>query len=217
MKKRTAQLWFYGIYCALSLIGMILDFDLLNGRFSTRPFVFYTSLSNMLCSGFVLLAFINILRTTDTDHGFAPLCKYLFTVMILVTAIVYNLLLNPYRSVIAYFAAVKSCLHHLILPLLFFVDWLVFYPRRKLSPLQPLLTLLIPLLYVVYILLRAAVVKTNGISVSVLYPYFFLNVDRLGWQGFGMWMAILLAAVLALSYGLFCIDRLLRSRKAIHC
>ena len=103
MKKRTAQLWFYGIYCALSLIGMILDFDLLNGRFSTRPFVFYTSLSNMLCSGFVLLAFINILRTTDTDHGFAPLCKYLFTVMILVTAIVYNLLLNPYRSVIISF------------------------------------------------------------------------------------------------------------------
>ena len=72
-----------------------------------------------------------------------------------------------------------------------------------------------PLIYVVYILARAAVIKWTGITVSVLYPYFFMNVDRLGWGGFALWMAILLAGILALGCSLYALDRLLRKKAVL--
>ena len=212
MRKRTGKLCLCIVYCALALVGLAADFGLFSGRITARPFVYYTSLSNMLCSAFMFAALIHAVRFPDRELW--PRCKFVFVVMILLTAIVYNLLLNGYPSWSAYFAAVKNSLYHLILPVLFVLDWIVFYRRGRVKPLDPILALGIPVLYVVYILLRAAIVKWAGISVRVLYPYFFLNVDSLGWGGFARWMGILLAGLLALGYGLFGLDRLLSGRKA---
>ena len=211
MRKRTLQLLFYILYCLLAAVGLVLDFGFFTGNISTNPFVFYTSLSNMLCSGFMLAALVRNLRNPTGEPWHR--CKFLFVVMILVTAIVYNLLLNSYNSVIAYFANVKNALYHLILPVLFVLDWFLFYRRGAVKLTYPLLAVGIPLAYVVYILLRAFMVKSAGTAVGVLYPYFFLNVDRLGWAGFAMWMGILLVALLLLGYGLCGLDRLL-CRKA---
>ena len=214
MKKRTAQLAFYGVYCVLALVGLLADFGAFGGGFTTRPLVFYTSLSNMLCSAFMALSLLKHLRQGDGESW--PLCKFMFVVMILLTAIVFNLLLNPYGSVIAYFAAYKNALYHLILPVMFCLDWLLFYRRGSVKSHAPLLALTIPLVYVIYIMLRSYAVKSAGITVDVLYPYFFLNVDRLGWQGFFMWIGILLGLLLLLGYGLYGLDRLLsRKRKRL--
>ena len=212
MRKRTAQLIFYLLYCLLAAVGFVLDFGFFTGNISTNPFVFYTSLSNMLCSGFMLAALIRriLRRTGEPWHR----CKFLFVIMILVTAIVYNLLLNSYSSVAAYFANVKNALYHLILPVLFVLDWILYYKRGMVKPVYPLLAVGIPLVYVMYILLRAVIVKSAGTAVAVLYPYFFLNVDKLGWAGFAMWMAILLAALLLLGYSLYGMDRLLAKTKS---
>ena len=214
VKKRTAQLIFYGVYCILALIGLLLDFGAFGGGFTTRPFVYYTSLSNMLCSGFTVISLIRKLGNRESELW--PMGKYIFVVMILVTAIVYNLLLNSYSSVAAYFASTKNVLYHLILPIMFVLDWFVFYKRGRVKPLWPLVALVIPLAYVIYILARAAVVSAAGMTVSVLYPYFFLNVDRLGWGGFLLWMGILLVMLLLLGYGLYGLDRFM-SRKGANC
>lgn len=133
--------------------------------------------------------------------------------MILLTAVVHNLLLEYHSSVLSYFLDIKNCLHHLILPVLFFLDWLFFYPKGTVKPWQPVLAPAIPLGYVCYILVRAAFVRRAGITVSVLYPYFFLNVEKTGWQGFGIWMGILLAMLLALGYGIYGIDQMLLRKK----
>jgi len=126
---------------------------------------------------------------------------------------VYNLLLYPYGSMLAYIADTKSFLYHLVLPVMFVLDWLIFYKRGSVKPLYPVYALTIPLTYVGYILLRAAIVKARGMTVDVMYPYFFLNVDRLGWQGFLLWMAILLVSLLALGYGLYGLDHLICRKK----
>ena len=207
MKKRTAHLAFCGVYCILALIALLADFEIFGGGFSTRPFVFYTSLSNMLCSAFMVVSLIRNLRHREV--GVFPRCKFLFVVMILLTALVFNLFLNYHSSVIAYFAAYKNALHHLILPVMFVLDWLIFYKRGTVGRYDPALALGIPLLYVIYILLRAFIAKSARISVSVLYPYFFLNVDSLGWLGFLFWMGGLLAMLLFVGYGLHALDRLL--------
>ena len=211
MKKRKIHLLFYAVYCLLGLAALTMDFGVFSGAIVTKPFVYYTSISNMLCTGFMMAAFVRSLQHGDDEPW--DRCKFLFVVMILLTAIVYNLLLNSYDSMIAYFAAVKNALHHLILPVLFFLDWIIFYKRGKTKPLYPVLAVGIPMVYVAYILLRGVIVRATGTTVAILYPYFFLNIDSLGWQAFAMWMAILLVALLLLGYTLYGLDRLL-CRKA---
>ena len=215
MKKRTAKLCFYSTYCVLALVGTLLDFGVFTGKISTRPLVYYTSLSNMVCSIFMLISLVRCIRNIEQNHGVMSFCKYTFVIMILLTAIVYNVLLNRYNSLIAYFADIKNSLYHFILPILFFLDWILFYRRGMVKWLYPLAALAFPLVYVLYIIIRAAVVNTAGIAVSVLYPYFFLNVEKLGWFGFGLWMGILLIGLIILGYGLYALDRLLCRRS--HC
>jgi peptide/nickel transport system permease protein len=70
----------------------------------------------MLCSGFMLASLLRNIRQKDASQAFAPVCKFLFTVMILLTAVVHNFLLEYHSSVLSYFLDVKNCLHHLILP-----------------------------------------------------------------------------------------------------
>lgn len=213
MQKRVVHLAFCGIYCIFALIALLADFGVFGGDFTTRPFVFYTSLSNMLCSSFMVISLISNLAGRKV--GVLPRLKFLFVVMILLTAVVFNLFLNYFSSVIAYFAAYKNALYHLILPVMFVLDWILFYKRGTLKRYDPMLALSIPLVYVIYIMVRAHVVKSAGIAVSVLYPYFFLDVGRLGWQGFLLWVGILLATLLLLGYGLYGLDRFFfRKRKA---
>ena len=213
MKKRAIQLVFYIVYCLLALVGFLLDFNIPAGKLTGRPFVFYTSLSNMCCSVFIFAALFHRIRRRTGD--FCPRGKFVLVVMILVTAIVYNLLLNTHDSWQEYFASAKNALYHLILPVLFCLDWFLFYRRGTVKPSYPLLAVFGPALYVVYILIRAAIVTSADIPVSILYPYFFLNLDRLGWNGFSLWMAILLPALLALGYTLYALDRLLGRKAAL--
>lgn len=207
MKKKGLRTVFCCVYCVLAVVGVAADFGFFTGNLTRRPFVFYTSLSNMVCSAFMFAALLQSFRREKRELW--PMAKFVFTVMILVTAIVFNLLLNAYQSVAAYFANVKNSLYHLILPVLFFADWLLFYRRGAVRAVYPLVAVVPPLVYVTYILIRAGIVKTLGLTANVLYPYFFLNVDRLGWGGFALWMGILLVGLLALGYGLYALDRLL--------
>lgn len=211
MKKRVAHLIFCVIYCIFALIGLLADFGAFRGNFTTRPFVFYTSLSNMLCSAFMVFSLIRNIRRGEM--AFWPLGKFVFVVMILLTAIVFNLFLNSYSSVIAFFAAFKNALYHLILPVMFFLDWIFFYKKGTVKLYEPLLALIPPLVYVIYILFRADVVRFGGLTVSVLYPYFFLNVDQLGWRGFLLWTGFLLVMLLLLAYGLYGLDRLMSPKR----
>lgn len=210
MKKKTLQTAFYCVYCALAVVGFALDFGIFSGKLTGRPFVFYTSLSNMVCSGFMFALLFRRIRTGEEAPW--PRAKFVFMIMILITAIVFNFLLNYHQSVAAYFSNLKNCLYHLILPAMFFLDWLLFYKRGSVKPVYPVLAIVPPLAYVVYILLRAVIADSMGIAVSVRYPYFFLNVDSLGWLGFTRWMVILLAGLLALGYTLYALDHLLRKR-----
>ena len=207
--KRAAKIVFYLVYCALGIYCILLDFGYPKVRFKWEPFVYYTSLSNMLCIGFT---FLSLVWAFFSKRAFAPRVKFAFSVMIAVTAIVYNLFLNGYTSIAAYFAATKNGLYHLLLPLFFCLDWLIFYGRGRVKPFDPLLAATIPLAYVIYILVRAEVVLKIGRYVRVRYPYFFLNVDILGWDGLAMWLGALLIGVLALGYVLYTLDRLLSRR-----
>ena len=211
MKKRAVHLVFCGVYCFLGVYACLGDFGLLPGSVYGSPFAYYTSLSNMACGVFMVAALIRNIRKGEV--GIWPGAKFILMISMIVTAIGYRWLLNIYSIEVPYFITPQNGLYHLVLPVMFCLDWLLFYGRGAVRLWYPLLETVIASLYTVYIMIRAAVIKWFGISNAVLYPYFFVNLDDLGWIGVAYWVGVMFLAHLALGYGLCVIDRLFRKRK----
>jgi hypothetical protein len=80
-----------------------------------------------------------------------------------------------------YAAATFGKIVHYVMPVAVVADWLVDPPRRRLGLRDAALWLIVPLAYVVYTLIRGALVHW--------YPYPFLNVDVLGAATVGAYVA----------------------------
>ena len=83
-----------------------------------------------------------------------------------------------------------------------------------------LLSALFPFLYLVYVFAHAAFWHFNNRIMNyagtdpVIYPYFFLNPERVGVAGMGIWILALLVVFVALGYVFVLIDHALcRIRK----
>ena len=194
------------------MLGFAAQLGLFQGVLNRSYLVYYTNLSNLLCMLFMFFALAETLSKKETVD-FAPALKFVFLIMISVTFILYNVLLADYPSILAYFSSLKNGLNHCILPILFVLDWVLFYERGKSRWTWPLLSILPPFCYVVYILDRAKILQITCRLAPVVYPYYFLNLNSLGWSGFLRWMAILLAAFLVLGFVLCAMDRCLGKKQ----
>lgn len=204
------RLGFQILYCALAVVGFLAQLGVFQGVLNRSYLVYYTNLSNLIC---MIFGFCSLAWLLRGGEDFAPALKFVFSIMILVTFILYNGLLSNYSSIIAYFSSLKNGLNHGILPVLFVLDWVLFYRWGRTKWTYPLLSILPPAVYVVYILIRAAILDATGRVAAVVYPYYFLNLDNLGWGGFLSWMGGLMIAFLALGYALCALDHLLSKRK----
>lgn len=210
IRNTKIRLGFQLLYCALAVVGFLAQLGVFQGVLNRSYLVYYTNLSNLIC---MIFGFCSLAWLLRGGEDFAPALKFVFSIMILVTFILYNGLLSNYSSIIAYFSSLKNGLNHGILPVLFVLDWVLFYRRGTTKWTYPLLSILPPAIYVVYILIRAAILDATGRTAAVVYPYYFLNLDNLGWGGFLSWMGGLLIAFLALGYALCALDHLLCKRK----
>ena len=107
---------------------------------------------------------------------------------------------------------VASITFHVILPIMYVLDWLFFYEHKKVRWFYPVASVVFPLVYVAFVYIRAAIVNFNP-QVPYLYPYFFLNLDTLGIAGVAKWVAILFAGFIMLGYIFYGIDKLIKSKK----
>lgn len=101
---------------------------------------------------------------------------------------------------------------HQVLPVLYVADWIVFFRRGQVRVFQPLVGALVPIAYVVFIFVHAAVL---GFVDDDLYPYFFLDLDRLGVAGVATWVAILTVVFMAVGYAIYGMDQLVAHRKPL--
>ena len=134
-------------------------------------FSYFTILTNILAAGcFTILALPESfrLRKRLSDAG----TMTAVTAYILVVGLIYQIALrqiwNPGGT-----QKIANELLHSVAPLLFFLYWLVFVRKSTLSWRNIFTWLLYPLLYMAYIM-------THG-AISGWYPYFFINVSRLGY------------------------------------
>ena len=209
IRNKTTQLVFQSIYCALAVVGLFASLGVFKAQFSQDFYVYYTNLSNYICMGFMFASLVFTIKSANKkEDGFcttAPTFKFMCVIMILVTLLVYNILLAKDNSALEYFTSLNNLLMHLILPIMFILDWALFYQHGKVKWFWPLLCLIMPLVYVAFVLIRAQILKGTN---AMLYPYFFLNVSKLGWGGFFAWVSILVAIFVAIGFALYALDNI---------
>jgi hypothetical protein len=118
-------------------------------------------------------------------------------IYLLVVAVTYEWLLRGDHHGLDFFANLGL---HDLLPALFILLWLAFTPKRGLSWRQPLAWLIYPAVYMAWTLIRGAAIHR--------YPYFFADVDKLGYphvllNGVGFLVAFYLLGLGAVAMGRF--------------
>ncbi|MGN0586025.1 MAG: Pr6Pr family membrane protein [Oscillospiraceae bacterium] len=174
--------------------------------------MYFTNLSNYICAAVMLAELIQSTKAAQKgESGFAsalPVLKFFGAVMITITFVVFNFLLAKGRP-IEKNLTVSSIMFHQVLPVMYIIDWVLFYEHKKVKWHTPLLSLVIPLIYAIFIFIRAEIMHREG---ELVYPYFFLDVNTLGWGGVGVWIAVLIAGFIAVGYIFFMIDKMIKPK-----
>lgn len=216
IKNRTSQLIFQSFYCALGFIGIlgslgIFD-DILNLRWDF--YVHFTNLSNYLCIGIVFAQLVQTARkNSDSYVNTTPFLKFIGVLAILLTFLVFNFLLagRPDRDPQANWRVSGICFH-VILPVMYVLDWILFYEHKKVKWFYPVVSVVFPGLYVIFVYVRAALLNFNP-SAPYLYPYFFLNIETQGVVGVIKWVALLFVGFIALGYIFYGIDKIIKTKR----
>jgi hypothetical protein len=208
------------VFCVICAFGCLTSF----GFFSTSGsaeftisntfWQYYTNISNYVCLGVGIAVCASTVKQVKNGerYGFNSCCrtlKFCATIMIMVTCFVYIGLLGDVTS-IKFWNSLGNLLCHVITPVLFIVDWLLFTEHNTVSILDPIKAFVMPLIYVVYILVYGAIYSAvTGLEFS--YPYFFLNVNNLGYGGVCLWVLILLVVFGVIGYILFLYDKIVKA------
>ena len=139
-----------------------------------------------------------------------PRMKGALTLMITVTMLIYHFLLAGGKAPVydgAHFQRwLANTLLHYIAPAMVILDWILFDPRRVFRRFDPLLWLTLPLLYAIFTLIRAEIggeIPGRGSR----FPYFFLDVDAIGWGGMLGYVSVFAVAFTILGYIMLLLDR----------
>ncbi len=117
--------------------------------------------------------------------------------MIIVTGVVYNLLLGPNFPPVG-LNKISSAIEHTITPIITVVVFFIWGPRSWFSPKNIMKALLIPIAYVIYTLIRGAIVG--------LYPYGFFDVVTNGYVSVLVFVGGILVAAIVVKLMLWAYD-----------
>lgn len=166
----------------------------------TNLFSYFTIQSNIL----VLIAAVRLLIDPDLADGrrsgiWWRVVRVTGLLGIVITGVVYAVVLRPLMAPTGIHAAVNAGLHYLTPPLAF-VGWLIFGPRPRISWRVVGLSLIWPIGWLVYTLIRGAV--------TGWYPYPFLDVSTIGAAATSRNLAVIVAIAFLLLLIMKAADRL---------
>ena len=222
IKNRTVQLIYQTVYCTLGLVGCIACLGLFDDFRNIRWdfYTYFTNLSNFLCLGVMVTALIQTIRRKEDGFVKAlPLLKFIGMLGILLTFLVFNFVLAGAKGREPQLNwRIGSITFHVVLPIMYVADWFLFYERKKTTILYPIASISFPLAYAIFLLVHAAILNFDSsiltpTGATLIYPYFFVNLDTLGVPGVLMWIGILSVAFVAVGFAFFGLDRLAKKSK----
>ena len=217
-KNRDAQMIFQSIYCALSLVAVFGSVGFYDQKITGEFYIYFTNISFYLSAGIMLAELIQTVRKHENEYvTIIPRIRFISMLGCMLTFIIFNALLanDPARDPVLNYK-VECILCHIVLPVLFVIDWALFYEHGKIKWQLPILSALFPLFYLVFVFIHAALWHFDSSIMNyagtdpIIYPYFFLNPERVGVRGMVTWILILLAAFIGLGYLFMLADRVLR-------
>jgi len=176
-------------FAGLTLVAIAVQLISLASKGTLNPvnyFSYFTIDSNLIATGVLIAGAAHRARAAtprlDLVRGGA-------VVYMSITGIVFTLLLSN-TDVDTAIPWVNSVVHELM-PLVMLADWLVTPPAARLRLRQGLLWLSFPLTWIVYTIIRGAIVN--------LYPYPFLNPANGGYGSVAAYCVAILGAMLVVS------------------
>ena len=218
IKNRTAQLIFQTIYCTLGLVGIIASLGIFDNINMIRWdfYVHFTNISNFLCIGVMVASLIQTAKKKEDSYvTAAPLLKFIGMLGILLTFLVFNIMLagaagrDPQAN-----WRIGSLTFHVVLPILYMADWVLFRERRTVKWYYPHASIGFPVAYVIFLLIQAIILKFDSsiliptTTTPLIYPYFFVNLDTQGKLGVLMWICFLAVVFVAVGFAFFGLDKL---------
>ncbi len=206
IKSRTAQLVFQSFFVAFGLVGIVASLGLFDKSFSKYFYVYFTNLSNYFCEIMMIAQLVcTIKKKDDSFVCFAPALNFAGVMSILLTFLVYNLILSPSFPNLNF--QLVSILFHVVLPVMYVANWLLFYERKTVRWFFPLVAAVLPITYFAFVFIRAAHLEFNAHAPHI-YPYFFLNLEKLQLVGVMKWSVSLLVCFVAAGYLLWLADKI---------
>ena len=221
-KNRTAQLIFQTIYCTLGLVGCVASLGIFDDINTIRWdfYVHFTNISNYFCLAVMFAGLIQTAKKREDSYVNAlPLLKFIGMIGILLTFLVFNIMLagaegrDPQAN-----WRIGSILAHVVLPVMYIADWFLFYERKKCKWYYPIVSVAFPVAYALFLLIQAVILKFDSsiliptTTTPLIYPYFFLNVDKLGIPGVLMWLVILCVAFTAVGFVFLGLDKIVNRK-----
>jgi hypothetical protein len=152
-----------------------------------NSFAYFTTQSNLLVG---LAALLLALRLDRSSTAFRVL-RLCGLVAITVTGIVFHAVLAQLLDLQSW-ARVGNDLVHTVVPVVAVVGWLMLGPRRLASARVVWLSLIFPVLWLAFTLIRGAIIGW--------YPYPFIDVTHLGYDDVALncvWVALLMLGLAA--------------------
>lgn len=176
--KRIIRLIIVVLYIAIAAYGCYGSW-----AHGTRFFLYFTNLGNLYCLGLMINELTRLVRRRPIS---IPLMQWEFAglISILVIGAVYNFLLGDPTSK-AYWSNWPSVCLHLLTPILYAIYFFATRPVRKVTASGIQCSILLPYLYIAFIYVR------HYITADQWFPYFFLDINRIGWSGAIGWIIAL--------------------------
>jgi hypothetical protein len=221
--NRLLSLIYRIIFLFVCGIGLYLNSGIANGELAPYMLIFYTIQSNVLC--FIFFSILIIKNILDLKNKglkgttiFLPHFKGAVTMTIAVTFIIYHFILAPhYLSTSSGYNIFswQNILVHYFVPIVTILDWIIFDEKSSFRWFNPIQWLIVPITYFIFILVRARIGGVILIMKSQ-YPYFFIDVDVLGWINVLKNAGIILIGFLFLGYTIYIIDKISVERIALN-
>jgi hypothetical protein len=193
MGKKKFLISFRFLLAALSLAGVVTQMAIAvaNHHDMLSLFNYFTILSNLFASVVFIISAVRLLKgrapTKSDDAIRGASIVYMIFVGIVFTTLLREVELGNLMPWV-------NTVHHYIMPVAVIIDWVLQPPRSKISLKTTYAWMLFPAAYVVYSLVRGAIVG--------FYPYPFFNPDiQNGYGGVALYCAGMLGAFVFVSLG----------------
>ncbi|WP_242855844.1 Pr6Pr family membrane protein [Ruminiclostridium josui] len=126
------------------------------------------------------------------------------------TFIIYHFVLVPlYTSHDVNYSVLnwQNILVHYFVPIMTVLDWLLFDKKQNFRWFDPMLWISIPISYFIFLIVRARIGGMIAI-VQSKYPYFFVDVDILGWINVLKYAGVFILGFLVLGYAIYLVDKI---------